>query len=277
MKSLIKSFSILIICFTNTIIFSQELPDVSQDIVIRNNAGETQILSFGLDPLATDEIDFILGEIELPPLPPPEVWDVRHWLPPFNGVLTSWKDYRGETNFPYTGQREHWLFYQIGENTDTLIIEWNFPQEITGVLNDLIIGTLVNVPMQGSGSFTMVRGVMPDPLLLDKLKMTINYNNVVADVNETLNDVPSDYLLEQNYPNPFNPATKINFSLPSDSEIKLKIFDLLGNEVANLISGYYLAGSYSIEFNANGLASGIYIYQLNYNDGFISKKMTLLK
>jgi hypothetical protein len=118
---------------------------------------------------------------------------------------------------------------------------------------------------------------MPDPLLLDKIKMTINYNNVVADVNESLSEVPAEYTLEQNYPNPFNPSTKINFSLPADSEIKLKIFDVLGNEVANPVSGYYLAGNYSVEFNAKGLASGIYIYQLNYNGKIISKKMTLLK
>jgi hypothetical protein len=277
MKNLIKSFSILIICFANTLIFSQEIPDVSQDIVLRNNFGESQILSFGLDHLATDDIDFILGELELPPPPPTEVWDMRQWLPPFNGVISAWKDYRGETNFPYTGQREHRLVFQIGEHTDTLYIEWNFPPEITGVLTDLITGTLVNVPMQGSGSFAMVRGVMPDPLLLDKIKMTINYNNVVADVNESLSEVPAEYTLEQNYPNPFNPSTKINFSLPADSEIKLKIFDVLGNEVANPVSGYYLAGNYSVEFNAKGLASGIYIYQLNYNGKIISKKMTLLK
>ncbi|NWG27610.1 MAG: T9SS type A sorting domain-containing protein [Ignavibacteriaceae bacterium] len=277
MKNLIKSFSILIISFANTLIFSQEIPDVSQDITLRNNFGESQILSFGLDHLATDDIDFILGELELPPPPPTEVWDMRQWLPPFNGVISAWKDYRGETNFPYTGQREHRLAFQIGEHTDTLYIEWNFPPEITGVLTDLITGTLVNVPMQGIGSFAMVRGVMPDPLLLDKIKMTINYNNVVADVNESLSDVPTNYILEQNYPNPFNPSTKINFSLPTDSEIKLKIFDVLGNEVANPVSGYYLAGNYSVEFNAKGLASGIYIYQLNYNGKIISKKMTLLK
>jgi hypothetical protein len=254
------------------------VPDVTHDITVRNQIDTARVLSFGLDALATDGIDEFLGELELPPIPPIEGWDVRFILPPNNWFgLASWKDYRNETNFPYTGQREFRIQYQIGEFTDTLFIEWNFPPEVTGVLQDLITGTLVNVPMNGSGSFQMIKGIMPDPLVILQLKMTINYNNVIADVKNIKNEIPVDFVLEQNFPNPFNPKTNIKFSLPIASEINLRVFDLLGNEVANLAEGNFPGGNYSIEFDASNLASGIYIYQLNHNNGSISKKMVLLK
>jgi hypothetical protein len=260
-----------------SVIFSQT-PDVTNEIIVRNNIDTIKVLSFGLDVLATDGIDEFLGELELPPIPPIEGWDVRLILPPNNWQgLASWKDYRFESNFPYTGQREFRIQYQIGEFTDTLFFEWNLPAEVTGVLQDLITGTLVNIPMNGIGSYLMIRGIAPDPLVLTQLKMTINYNNVIADVNESQPQILDEFILEQNYPNPFNPSTTINFSLPVSSEIKLKVFNLLGKQVASISEGFYTAGNHSLEFNGKGLASGIYIYQLTHSSGMISKKMTLLK
>ncbi len=93
---------------------------------------------------------------------------------------------------------------------------------------------------------------------------------------------PAVYSLEQNYPNPFNPSTKINFSLTSDSKVNLKVFDILGREVEELINNNLQAGSHSINFNAENLPSGIYIYRLEAigKDGknFASvKKMILTK
>lgn len=90
------------------------------------------------------------------------------------------------------------------------------------------------------------------------------------------------FSLSQNYPNPFNPSTQIDFSLSNDSEIKLKIFDILGREIAVLVNGHLNAGSYSILFNAPGLTSGVYIYKIEVMSSggkvFNSvRKMTLLK
>jgi hypothetical protein len=279
-----KLTTIIISVLLNSLLLSNlfaqiQTPDFSQSLLIRNDYGDTSIVFFGLDHLATDGIDAELGELELPPLPPLAVWDVRLVLPPNNwGELTSWLDYRNEINFPYTGQREYRLQYQIGENTNTLFIEWNFPPELTGVLQDLIVGTLVNVQMQGSGSFSMQRGVSPDPLLLSQLKLMINYNNVVAGINpEAAEHVPDEFILEQNFPNPFNPTTTINFSLPSESDIVLKVFDVLGNEVSQLVEGRFTSGEHSVVFDASSLSSGIYIYQLRSEMNVITKKMTLLK
>ena len=83
--------------------------------------------------------------------------------------------------------------------------------------------------------------------------------------------------LDQNYPNPFNPQTQINFNLPVGADVSLKVFDLLGREVATLVNGPRSAGGNTISFNAAGLASGTYIYRLEAAGHAAEKQMILLK
>jgi hypothetical protein len=107
---------------------------------------------------------------------------------------------------------------------------------------------------------------------------TFEYSDVV-EVDVTIPDV---FALEQNYPNPFNPSTMIKFSLAADSRVSLTVFDILGKEVANLISGNLAAGFHEINFNASNINSGVYFYRIDATgvDGtnFTSvKKMILTK
>ena len=90
--------------------------------------------------------------------------------------------------------------------------------------------------------------------------------------------IPVEYALEQNYPNPFNPSTKIEFSLPEDvNNVTLTIYNALGQRVAELVNSKMEAGQYSYLWNANNVATGMYIYELR-TDKFVSvKKMMLLK
>lgn len=90
-------------------------------------------------------------------------------------------------------------------------------------------------------------------------------------------DLPNQVKIFQNYPNPFNPITHINFELPRTSSVTLDIFDITGQKVRSLADRVYRLGSYSIEFNANGLSSGIYIYRLRIDNAVFTKKMTLIK
>jgi hypothetical protein len=99
----------------------------------------------------------------------------------------------------------------------------------------------------------------------------------ITSVESDFSNIPSDYVLEQNYPNPFNPATKISFGLPERSNIVLKVFNTLGEEVAELVNESMDAGTHSYNFDASKLTSGIYIYSLQTDAGVISKKMTLIK
>jgi DNA-binding beta-propeller fold protein YncE len=89
--------------------------------------------------------------------------------------------------------------------------------------------------------------------------------------------VVDGYKLSQNYPNPFNPTTKINFELPQSGYTTLKVYDMLGSEVATLVQNELTAGTHAVNFNAANLASGTYIYQLNVNGTRITNKMILLK
>ncbi len=88
---------------------------------------------------------------------------------------------------------------------------------------------------------------------------------------------PSSFSLTQNYPNPFNPSTKISFQLPNDSKVSLKVFDMLGQEIATLIDANMSAGSYTTDFDATGLNSGIYFYRMEAGNFISIKKMTLAK
>ena len=97
-----------------------------------------------------------------------------------------------------------------------------------------------------------------------------------TDVEEQV--IPTQFSLEQNYPNPFNPSTVIRFQLPAVSFITLKVFDILGREVATLVNEQKSAGSYEVKFNASSLGSGVYFYMLSSSNGFsTAKKMLLLK
>ncbi len=97
-------------------------------------------------------------------------------------------------------------------------------------------------------------------------------------VNEVYDySIPVLYELKQNYPNPFNPNTNISYSIPQSGNVKLTVYNMLGQEVANLVNGYKETGSYTITWNAQNMASGIYVYRLEAGNQVISKKMTLLK
>ncbi len=89
--------------------------------------------------------------------------------------------------------------------------------------------------------------------------------------------IPEDYKLEQNYPNPFNPTTVIRYQLSATANTKLTIYDSLGKEVRQLVNGLQTPGSYSYNFTANDLASGIYYYQLVTENFTDTKKMVLLR
>lgn len=89
--------------------------------------------------------------------------------------------------------------------------------------------------------------------------------------------LPTEYTLEQNYPNPFNPSTRIKYQVSSISKVVLKVYDVLGNEIATLVDGYKPAGIYEIEFNASSLSSGVYFYQLKSDNFTFVRKMILVR
>ncbi len=341
-------------------IYSQQ-PTVNIDLVIKNDIGNSRTLNFGLDSLASDSIDFDLGEENLPPWPPPTAFETRFLLPEgnFSGVKSTYKDYRNAPSFPFSGVKEHRLQYQAGNGT-TVTLQWNFPPQITGVLQDIITGTLINYNMAGEDSF-----VVENPGAFNKLKMVITYNGIVPveltsfsaslnnnkinlkwqtaselnnlgfDIerkidngywskigfingsgttsqpkdyyfvnttdkpgkvysyrlkqidfdgsynysNEVKVDIisPVTYTLDQNFPNPFNPSTTISFSIPVKSNVKLLVYNQIGELVDEIVNSILESGNYNYTWNAKNYSSGVYFYELQTDNFRSIRKMTLIK
>ncbi len=88
---------------------------------------------------------------------------------------------------------------------------------------------------------------------------------------------PLNFSLMQNYPNPFNPSTTISYEIPVKSDVELKVYDILGKEITTLVNCTQISGFYTVNFNANKLSSGVYIYQLTAGANRITKKMVLVR
>lgn len=101
----------------------------------------------------------------------------------------------------------------------------------------------------------------------DKIKESLEY----------LNKIPEQFELSQNYPNPFNPATKINYSLPKTSQVTIKVYNILGQEVKTIVNEYQNAGKYIINIDLGSFASGVYIYQMRAGEFIAARKFIMVK
>ena len=103
-------------------------------------------------------------------------------------------------------------------------------------------------------------GVASSANYISRVGVWYQFVDVITSVAQSESDViPKEFRLDQNYPNPFNPATTIQFALPKVSQVKLKLFDILGREVATLVDEELEPGEYKVVFEAKGLTSGVYI------------------
>jgi hypothetical protein len=100
---------------------------------------------------------------------------------------------------------------------------------------------------------------------------------MVTSVKEENSNFPTHYSLQQNYPNPFNPSTTISFTLPSKSHVTLKVFDIMGREIAILVNGEMFAGNHTQKWNPSNISSGIYFYRLEAGSYTETKKLVLLR
>lgn len=102
-------------------------------------------------------------------------------------------------------------------------------------------------------------------------------SEIITSVDQCINNLPDHFKLEQNYPNPFNPTTQIKYSITESSFISLKVYNMLGEEIAILFEGFRQPGNYKAIFNGQGFTSGIYFYRLKSNNFEQTKKLLLLK
>ncbi len=246
---------------------------VREYVTIGDNSHSFQ-LKFGLDPRGTDTIDAVLGEFEIPPLPPTGVFDARfigtNLSPPINIGQGLWKDIRNG-NGDLIGIRYHQLKFQMGYNSNTISISWNFPRGINGKLYDLYGGVIVNDTMTGFGT-----KILQNPTI-STLIMKIYYNQPGVGVSPVSSEIPEKFILHNNYPNPFNSSTKISFDLPKADNVCMKLFDISGKYISTFFNDYLSAGKYSIVENFDYLTSGVYFVVLQNSQYSKTNKITLIK
>ncbi|MBN2572778.1 MAG: T9SS type A sorting domain-containing protein [Ignavibacteriales bacterium] len=119
--------------------------------------------------------------------------------------------------------------------------------------------------------------IYPESKRFEVMNKVLEYFEILNDISNEFNKFPNEYKLYQNYPNPFNPSTNIKYSLPEAGNVKLSIYNVLGQEVETLVNEYKEAGNHSVSWGANNFSSGVYIYKLEVNSKVMLNKMILLK
>jgi hypothetical protein len=137
----------------------------------------------------------------------------------------------------------------------------------------------LNIDVVQNSTFSEIRGILYYSFSYYKLvpRKDDDFVGYVTDVKQDNSETPVSYNLSQNYPNPFNPSTVISYSIPNESNVSLKIYNLLGQEVKTLVDESKAPGTYKVNFNAGDLSSGIYFYSLHAGNFYQVKKMILIK
>lgn len=177
-------------------------------------------------------------------------------------------------NVPVAGDYALVVFYQIPNGEQSLQLS--------------VDGANISVPLEGETD-SVGRSVLTGTVALNAgdHTFTLSGSNALIDWAQLVqrlvlrvtdhNVLPDDFALLQNYPNPFNPATKIDFKIAKASNVRLTIYNMLGQRVTTLLDTYMNAGTYTVDFDASRLASGVYFYSIEAGDFKVSKKMMLLK
>jgi hypothetical protein len=138
----------------------------------------------------------------------------------------------------------------------------------TQVLGSELANFSVTLPAYGSAVYTI--STTEESVVLPPIPPIVS-------VDDELTSMPEDYNLYQNYPNPFNPTTTIRYSITISDLVRIKVYDILGREVKALVNEIKQPGTYEVQFNTSGLASGIYLYRIESGSFIQTKKMILLK
>ncbi|MFI5251354.1 MAG: SdrD B-like domain-containing protein [Bacteroidota bacterium] len=216
-------------------------------IEISGNNGHSQILYFGI---GIDNSSAITAS-DLPPKPPAGIFDVRFGSQRTIELIDPTKIIR--TTLPI----------EIQSNAASLHITWNINQD--GIRYRLVETksgkNIAGGFLQGAGEADV-----------ENIPMMLSVEPALA-----TKDIPSSFSLDQNYPNPFNPSTIITYNLAQPTFVRLRIFNVLGQEVSTLVNDWQLASTYSVTLDASKLASGVYYYSLETKEFTSSKKMMLIR
>jgi len=186
----------------------------------------------------------------------------------FSGIVNSlqspgWTDIQLTTPFSYNSSQN--LMISIGRD---------FQQ---------YVNTYPRYSYTGSSPVYLSRRGQSDTQYPTSLTQSYNRANIqleislITGIESNTVSIPAVYSLSQNFPNPFNPVTKINFSIPKQGYVNMKVYDVLGKEVMTLVNEIRPAGNYDVDFNGSNLASGVYFYRMETENFIDIKRMVLIK
>ncbi len=197
-----------------------------------------------------------------------------------NGIIRNWTNqapllyfrkstnggvnWTGYTSVNYNYNNLDSFFFPITASAAGTRVEYYFAAQDIALPNPLV----ATLPAGGSGNTPP--GTTAPPT-------RFSYDVVLVGVSGNSNEIPSVFALYNNYPNPFNPVTRIKFDIPRDVKARLVVYDILGREVSKILDGELKAGSYSLDFDASNLPSGVYFYKLTTDPFTDTKKMLLVK
>lgn len=205
------------------------------------------------------------------------------------GIINSYKEDGSHVGIKFmnrpVGTLKSFAYFSGYNEADEDLYGWLNYGQIDTLYNPLDSGAVVIAGLDeetfaAGGSSTLYVGIAvadsEENLINSMSDLETKAADIITDVN-ILENLPHKFALSQNYPNPFNPETKIKFDVAKKSDVKLKVFDVLGREVTTLVDKELRAGSYEIDFKAGNLSSGIYFYTLKADSKNITKKMILSK
>jgi hypothetical protein len=247
------------------------------------DGGSVQANTYGLDLVTTNKFGPLgmYGEVGSPP-------------PDAEGNRVRLIDLPGRTEINAAGGFFKYDFrgYAGSAQVDTFVIE------VTGAVveaNDLTVSWGSNLSQFASGwtinsrTPSAIGGILknmleaPEQHVFSASGNPVRFAivktgaNAVSAVEQIASELPTSYELEQNFPNPFNPTTQIRFALPQAGTVTLVVYNLLGQEIADVVNEVKAAGVYSVQFDAKNLASGTYLYRMQVNGFTAVRKFTVLK
>jgi predicted extracellular nuclease len=192
----------------------------------------------------------------------------------WEGMLVRFNNVTVTDVYPtFSDQRE----YLVTDGSGSVLVRIDGKNTYSNILADTSVGkTIIKV----GDKFSFIQGVMWYDFNRYKLvpRGNSDFGTRTTGIEEDPRAfVPKEFALNQNYPNPFNPSTTISYNLPASGNVTLKVFNLLGQQVKELVNQFQTAGHYTLRFDAAGLPSGVYLYRLVTESGALTKKMLMLK
>jgi hypothetical protein len=279
MKLVLRILSCFALCFGMAdVLHAQPCspPQTRVWIHAADNGTGSDTLWFGFDSTASCGVDAHLCELEFwwPCGDPPLRVFCAFWYPwcnPGSAPLIR-HDYR---NLYSAAQRDTFrLGTQVGDGATNMVLSW--PAGLGSLFASLEMRHFNGTQWVVTNMLTDTSADMTNSLVNQHIA-TIYSRTLLVSVGETSASMPERFALSQNYPNPFNPSTTIRFEVPASGFVSLKVYNLLGQEVATVVNETKQAGTYEVVWDASGQASGVYFYRLRSGEFAATRKLVIIR